>query len=160
MDTEQRELIEQLFLEMYDKLLMYARYALSESSLAEETVQETFQIACQKPERLQESPNPKGWLVNTLKNTIRNIKHNRANAERILAQYLHVPDDRTYSEDEMNLGVLYEDIADTEEFKMLKEFAIEGRSHLEMALDRGITINACKKRLQRAKEKLRIKILE
>ena len=98
--------------------------------------------------------------MNTLKNTIRNIKHNSANAERIIAQYLHVPDDRTYSEDEMNLGVLYEDIADTEEFKMLKEFAIEGRSHLEMAMDRGITINACKKRLQRAKEKLRIKILE
>jgi RNA polymerase sigma-70 factor (ECF subfamily) len=160
MDTEQRELIEQLFLEMYDKLLMYARYALPESSLAEEAVQETFQIACQKPESLQESPNPKGWLVNTLKNTIRNIKHNRANAERILAQYLHVPDDRTYSEDELNLTTLYEDIADTEEFKILKEFAIDGRSHLEMATARGITINACKKRLQRAKEKLRIKILE
>jgi len=160
MDTEQRELIERLFLEMYEKLLMYARYALPESSLAEEAVQETFQIACQKPESLQESPNPQGWLVNTLKNTIRNIKHNRANAERILAQYLHVPDDRTYSEDELNLGVLYEDIVDTEEFKMLKEYAIDGRSHLEMATARGITINACKKRLQRAKEKLRIKILE
>lgn len=160
MDTEQRELIERLFLEMYEKLLMYARYALPESSLAEEAVQETFQIACQKPESLQESPNPQGWLVNTLKNTIRNIKHNRANAERILAQYLHVPDDRTYSEDELNLSVLYEDIVDTEEFKMLKEYAIDGRSHLEMATARGITINACKKRLQRAKEKLRIKILE
>ena len=160
MDTEQRELIERLFLEMYEKLLMYARYALPESSLAEEAVQETFQIACQKPESLQESPNPQGWLVNALKNTIRNIKHNRANAERILAQYLHVPDDRTYSEDELNLSVLYEDIVDTEEFKMLKEYAIDGRSHLEMATARGITINACKKRLQRAKEKLRIKILE
>jgi RNA polymerase sigma-70 factor (ECF subfamily) len=160
MDIEQRKLIEELFLEMYDKLVTYARCSLPDASLAEEAVQETFQIACQKPESLQESPNPQGWLVNTLKNTIRNIKHNRANAERIIAQYMHVPDDRTYSEDEMNLGVLYEDIADTEEFKMLKEFAIEGRSHLEMAMDRGITINACKKRLQRAKEKLRIKILE
>jgi len=39
MDTEQRELIERLFLEMYEKLLMYARYALPESSLAEEAVQ-------------------------------------------------------------------------------------------------------------------------
>lgn len=160
MDIEQRKLIEQLFLEMYDKLVTYARCSLPEASMAEEAVQETFQIACQKPESLQESPNPKGWLVNTLKNTIRNIKHNRANAERILAQYLHVPDDRTYSEDELNLTTLYEDIADTEEFKILKEFAIDGRSHLEMATARGITINACKKRLQRAKEKLRIKILE
>lgn len=160
MDIEQRKLIEQLFFEMYEKLLTYARCSLPEASMAEEAVQETFQIACQKPESLQESPNPQGWLVNTLKNTIRNIKHNRANAERILAQYLHVPDDRTYSEDELNLSALYEDIANTEEFKMLKEYAIDGRSHLEMATARGITINACKKRLQRAKEKLRIKILE
>lgn len=160
MDIEQRKLIELLFLEMYEKLLTYARCSLPEASMAEEAVQETFQIACQKPESLQESPNPQGWLVNTLKNTIRNIKHNRANAERILAQYLHIPDDRTYSEDELNLGALYEDIANTEEFKMLKEYAIDGRSHLEMATSRGITINACKKRLQRAKEKLRIRILE
>ena len=160
MDIEQRKLIEQLFLEMYEKLLTYARCSLPEASMAEEAVQETFQIACQKPDSLQKSPNPQGWLVNTLKNTIRNIKHNRANAERILAQYLHVPDDRTFSEDELNLGALYEDIVDTEEFKILKEYAIDGKSHLEMATARGITINACKKRLQRAKEKLRIKILE
>ena len=160
MDIKQKELIEQLFLEMYDKMVTYARCSLPEASLAEEAVQETFQIACEKPESIQNSPNPRGWLVLTLKNTIRNIHHNRANAERILAQYLQIPDDRTYSEDKINLTVLYGDIAETEDFKLLKEYAIDRRSHLEMAMDRGITVNACKKRLQRAKEKLRIKILE
>ena len=159
MDMEQRKLIEQLFMEMYDKLVIYARCSLSEDSLAEEAVQETIQIACQKPESLQNSPNPQGWLVNTLKNTIRNIKHNRATAERILALYLKVTDDDAYSEDASSIVALYGSVVETEEFKLLKEFAIDGRSHLEMAEDRGITINACKKRLQRAKEKLRKNIL-
>lgn len=160
MDKEQNTLIEQLYMEMYDMLIIYARCALQEEALAEEAVQETFQIACQKPESLQESPNPNGWLVNTLKNTIRNIKHNRASAHRILTQYLELRiDEDSYSVDKLHLATLYGDIANTEEFKLLKEFAIDGRSHLEMAKSRGITVAACKKRLQRAKETLRLKIL-
>ena len=160
MDKEQSRFIEQLYMEMYDMLITYARCALQEDALAEEAVQETFRIACQKPDSLQESPNPNGWLVNTLKNTIRSIKHNRANAQRILTQYLELQiDESAYSKDKLKLATLYSDIANTEEFKLLKEFALDGRSHLEMAKSRGITVVACKKRLQRAKEKLRIKIL-
>ena len=62
------------------------------------------------------------------------------------------------TEDRINLNVLYENVADTEEFKLLAEMAIEGRSHEEMARSRGITISACKKRVQRAKETLQRKI--
>ena len=160
MDKEQSRFIEQLYMEMYDMLITYARCALQEESLAEEAVQETFRIACQKPEILQASPNPNGWLVNTLKNTIRNIKHNRATAQRILTQYLELRiDEDSYAVDKLKLATLYSDIANTEEFKLLKEFSIDGRSHLEMAKSRGITVAACKKRLQRAKESLRLKIL-
>ena len=63
MDKEQSKFIEQLYMEMYDMLITYARCALQEESLAEEAVQETFRIACQKPESLRDSPNPNGWLV-------------------------------------------------------------------------------------------------
>ena len=159
MDKEQSSFIEQLYMDMYDMLITYARCALREDALAEEAVQETFRIACQKPESLRESPNPNGWLVNTLKNTIRNIKHNRATAQRILTQYLELRiDEDSYAVDKLKLATLYSDIANTEEFKLLKEFSIDGRSHLEMAKSRGITVAACKKRLQRAKETLRLKI--
>lgn len=160
MDKEQSKFIERLYMEMYDMLITYARCALQENALAEEAVQETFRIACQKPESLQKSPNPNGWLVNTLKNTIRNMKHNRATAQRILTQYLDLRiNEDSYSADKLGLATVYEDIVNTEEFKLLKEFAIDGRSHLEMARKRGITVAACKKRLQRAKETLRLKIL-
>ena len=62
------------------------------------------------------------------------------------------------TEDNINLNILYNNVADTEEFKLLAEMVIEGRSHEEMARARGITISACKKRVQRAKEVLQRKI--
>lgn len=159
MNTVQSNLIERLYFEMYDMLLIYARNSLDEDSLAEEAVQETFRIACQKPEHLFESPNPKGWLVNTLKNVIRNMKRSRKSAQMLLSKYLAVQTKEiAFSETKVSLEVMYENVADTEEFKLIKEMAIDGRSHLEMATDRGITVAACKKRVQRAKETLQKKL--
>lgn len=158
MNAEEHNLIERLYLEMYDMLLAYARASLKEEALAEEAVQETFQIACRKPEQLLESPNPKGWLVNTLKYTICNIKRDREKTRQLLATYLMQTNDVAFSEDSIRLEVVYSNIADMEEYKLLKEKVVDGRSHLEIALERGISVNACKKRIQRAKEKLQEKL--
>jgi len=159
MKPEYSKRIEQLYLEMYDMLLSYARCSFEEESLAEEAVQETFQIACQKPDQLCESPNPKGWLVNTLKFIIRNMKRSRENARLILSTYLIGQQEGVaFSEDKLCLQLMYEDISQSEEFKLIKEMAIDGKSHLEMANARGISVSACKKRVQRAKETLKRKI--
>ena len=159
MTPEQDRKIEKLYLEMFDKMKIYANCGLDNEMLAEEAVQETFRIACQKPEQLCASVNSRGWLVQTLKYTIRNMQSNRATARRIVERYLMAQfRDLAFSEDELDLNVLYENVADTEEFKLLAEMAIEGRSHLEMATSRGISVSACKKRVQRAKKTLRKKI--
>ena len=159
MNEEQRQRIEELYLEIYDTLMAYARCSLDGESLAEEAVQETFRIACQKPDALCNSPNPQGWLMLTLKNTIRNIRSSRATAKRIIETYLIAQNkEKLFCEDAIRLDILYKNVADTEEFKLLAELAIEGRSHEEMARSRGITVSACKKRVQRAKEKLQKKI--
>lgn len=159
MNAEQKRIIEELYREMYDKLIVYARVNLDSESLAEEAVQETFHTACQKPESVCSSINPQGWLVNTLRNTIRNMKRNRATAKRIVETYMMTQlREFSITEDRINLNVLYENVADTEEFRLLSEMAIEGRSHEEMAKSRGITVSACKKRVQRAKETLQRKI--
>lgn len=159
MTAEQKKIIEKLYQEMYDRLMIYARVNLDSESLAEEAVQETFHIACQKPESVCSSVNPQGWLVNTLKNTIRNMKRNRATAKRILETYLMTQlRECSITEDNIDLNVLYGNVADTEAFKLLAEMAIEGRSHEEMARHRGITVSACKKRVQRARETLQKKL--
>ena len=157
MNPEYGERIEQLYLEMYDMLFAYARCSFAEESLAEEAVQETFKIACQKPEQLCESPNPKGWLVNTLKYTIRNMKRSRDSMQQLLS-LVEQNEPATYSEDRLPLDLMYENLSNTEDFRLLVEMAVEGKSHLEMATARGISVNACKKRVQRAKETLQKKI--
>lgn len=159
MNAEQKRIIEALYLELYDKLMVYARLSLDSEPLAEEAVQEAFHIACQKPESVCGSVNPQGWMVNTLKNTIRNMKKSRATARRIVETYMMTQlREVSVTEDRIHLNVLYENVADTEEFRLLSEMAVEGRSHEEMARSRGITVSACKKRVQRAKEALQRKI--
>lgn len=156
MSAEQKNMIEQLYLEMYDLLFAYGRDSLQSDSLAEEAIQETFRIACMKPDELLASPNPKGWLVNTLKNVIRSIHRSLSNANKLINAYAaaHGAMDAA-TEEEIGLTVTYGDLAQTEEFKLIKETAVDGKSYLEMAQARGISIDTCRKRVQRAKEFLR-----
>lgn len=157
--AEQCKRIEAFYLDMYDLLLIYARNSLDNESLAEEAIQETFRIVCTKPEDLLSSPNPKGWIVNALKYTIQNMKRSRDKANALLTQYLASNGGGGgVSEDRISLEVTYENVAHSEEFQLIKEMAVEGKSHLEMAQSRGISVAACKKRVQRAKEFLRRKI--
>ena len=62
------------------------------------------------------------------------------------------------SRDYLDLEILYGDISQTEEFKLLKEMALDGKSYQQMAESRGITLATCRKRVQRAREKLQKKI--
>ena len=151
--------IEMLYLEMFDKLMAYACSSLDSTALAEEAVQETFRVACQKPDQLCSSSNPRGWLLRTLKHTTQNIQNSRTAARNMIEKYLTTRvEEFSFLEDQVDLRVVYENVADTEEFKLLFEMAIEGRSHEEMAKSRNITISACRKRLQRAKETLQRRI--
>jgi RNA polymerase sigma-70 factor (ECF subfamily) len=159
MDADQRQFIESLYLEMYPKLIIYANCAFPEEGLAEEAVQETFRIACQKADQICDSENPRGWLVNTLKFTIRNMRRSRESGQQLLSRYLALQTEAiTYSTDTVSLEVLYEDMAHSEEFKLVKEMAVDGKSHLQMAEARGITVAACKKRMERAKKLLQKKL--
>ena len=122
-------------------------------------MQETFRIACQEAEKCCNSPNPQGWLVNTLYNVICNAKRKRANAKRLIEEYLALQIRESYvSEDRLNVEILYQNVAGLEEFKLLSEMAVEGMSHKEMARRRNISVSACKKRVQRAREILQMKM--
>lgn len=151
--------IERLYLQMYNLLFGYARSSLPNDALAEEAVQETFRIACQKPESICTSPRPEGWLVNTLKYVISNMERSRLTADRILKEYYALQISRIKeADDTVGIELLYEDVAHMEEFRLLREMAVDGKSHLEMAQSRGISVEACRKRVQRAKETLRNKL--
>ena len=79
--------IEALYITHYDKLFMYAVRILKDETLAEEAVQETFRIACQKANVFFEHRNKEGWLVNTLKYVISNIEKMQFRANRSMIEY-------------------------------------------------------------------------
>lgn len=159
MTDSYREQIEMLYTTMYRKLYLYANIILKNHALSEEAVQEVFQIACSKPNSLFRSKNPEGWLVITLKNVISNTLRSRASAEKLLNDYIkYEATQLLQTENLLDISLLYEDLAKTEEYQLIKEMILDGKSHLEMAQERGISVTACKKRVQRAKSVLKDKI--
>ena len=153
--------IEKLYHEMFMQLNIYAQNILRDRALAEEAVQDTFRIACTKVDELISSPNPKGWLMNTLKNVINNMKRSRARWLRILFTSAEINEDSFGStNDEIDPEIMYGGIISAEEFDLIKKVVLEKYSLLEAAEELGISIEACKKRLQRAKNKLKNKLEE
>lgn len=159
MNPKQRKLIEKLYIEMYDLLLSYAGSALSSPSQAEEVIQEAFRIACTKIENVCASPNPKGWIFNTLKFVISNALKQRYRDAKIITDSLGDQIDRLGpTTDNIDLDVLYSNVADTPEFKLIKAIALDGKSMLELSQELGISVDATKKRAQRAREYLQRRI--
>ena len=158
--SQPNEVVTELYLTMYDFLLDFAERRLGNHSLAEEAVQETFRIAWMKQDDLCNSLRPKGWLMNTLKNVISNMRRNQETADRVMREYLAANcRDIAISEDSVRFEIIYGDMAESEELKLIKELA-DGCSYLEMAEKRGISVMACRKRVQRARETLQKKFSE
>ena len=159
MKPEEKELIDRLYFEMYDSLVGYANSYLNDQHRAEELTQEVFVSAVQKPEALINSPNPKGWLYKTMWNMVQNNSRVTLRQMKLIADYLSVNGKEvTVSIDQPDLKLKYGKLAETEEFKLIYDMAVLGKSQQEMAVERGITVVNCKKRVERAKKFLRRKL--
>lgn len=163
LNKRQKQLIEKLYTEMYYKLTAYAQSALNNRLQAEEAVQDTFRIACAKPDALLSSKNPKGWLFETLKNVIKNILRSRARLNKLLISIdidIYVEDTKSTYAYKENIDLMYSNIAEKEDYKLLKKIALEKCTMLEAAQELGISVEACKKRVQRARKRLQKYIKE
>lgn len=141
---------------MYYQLIVYAISTLYDHSLAEEAVQDTFRIACAKASNFLSSPNPRGWLLNTLKYVIKNMIRSRASLNNlILCSFDLIENSIIIDTDISNIDFLYSDIVDSAEYELLKRIALDKYTILEAAQELGISVEACKKRVQRAKKKLK-----
>ena len=156
LNRKQAEFIEQLYLEMYYPLFANAISTLNSRTLAEEAVQNTFTIACAKINDLSNSKNPKGWLVETLKNVIRNMNRSRAKLNNLIVFFLACDESAIgASTDDMDFNMIYNDFIGSEDFNLLKRIVLDKYSIAEAAEELNISVEACKKRVQRAKKKLR-----
>ena len=147
----QRDYIQALYLEHYAALESYVLGLGFSEDAAEDWLQETFLVAIRRIETLQICKSPRAYLIRILRNVIgyhlRSLKYA---AE--LANRLREPKEEYL--DEVAPEVLYRGMVRDEELRLLLRFYRDGCSQKELAEELGIDLNACKKRIQRAKAHL------
>ena len=159
MRPEDQEYVNSLYHETYDMLKLYAHSMLFDMYCAEELTQEVFVTAMEKTDELRSSPNPRGWLYNTLRHKILNYNRTTTNRLRLVADYVAVNGDEiTMHIDPEDLPLKYGRLAKTEEFQLIYDMAVMGMNHEELAQIRGISVVTCRKRVERAKKYLRKKL--
>lgn len=156
LSKEELERIELIYRGQYLSLLNYAVCVLRNVSLAEEAVQDTFRIACSKPQKLFASPNPPGWITNVLKNVIKKILSQQKSYNKLLLKIMAAPKDEIISSDNpLSFETICSYLLDKDDFELFKKIDIEGYSIADAAKACGIGVEACKKRIQRIRKKLK-----
>ena len=149
--------LEEMYREMYPTLCAYALRILKDHALAEEAIQDTFCIACAKREQFLSSPNPQGWIMLTLKHVMQNILRSQARLQRLLS--LDAGENLPAEAGElMSVDLLFGDVASSEDFRLLKRVALDQCTIPELAQELGVSVEACKKRVQRARKRLQKKL--
>lgn len=150
------EKIECFYKSEYPALLRYAKRVLQNDGLAEDAVQDTFQIALLRADKLLQSQNPVGWLYETLKNVMMHVLRDRQKYLKYVVPEEIAPKDKLAAPDiTPSLAALY---GDSDEMKLLIMFYGCGYSVRELAAMLGISEAACKMRLRRARKNQQGKI--
>ena len=154
------ELIEALFREYYSLLLRYAKISLQNADLAQDVVQDVFHEALKHQETLATHDNPGGWLMQTLKNKLRECKRQLGrmgtmfqSLEELPEYYLLTEDDEIGEGIDSVLANIKQHLTE-DEFYLLKRITLDKASHLEMSKELDITVWTSQKRLARIRDKL------
>ena len=151
--------ISKLYREMYGRMFVYASSVLQNRDLAEEAVQDSFCILCTKADEALKKENPRGWLMRTLQNVMRNMNRQRMMMNRLIMTSLQAENlEEMLVYDEENVDILYGDVSVRADFQLLKRIVLDNYTMQEAAEEFGITIEACKKRVQRIKKLLKGKL--
>lgn len=149
--------VEKLYKEMYLALRVYALRVLEDEPMAEEAVQDAFCIACARREQFLSSSNPQGWIMLTLKHVMQNMLRSQARLNRHLV--LDVGEELAAGEPELvSVDLLFGDVSQSEDFQLLKHVALDQCTMPELARELGVSVEACKKRVQRARKRLQGKL--
>ena len=156
LESAEREYLHALCLEHYPALRRYIYHLGFRGEAADDWLQETFLTAIRRIDVLRAHENPGAYLTQILRNVIghelRRVQYAARIAERLQTEEL------TGSEgyrDELDPAIQYRGLVSDEELQLLLRYYLEGRSRKELARELGIDIEACGKRIQRAKAHLK-----
>ena len=154
---EQQAFFDELYLKMYSDLYKLAYAAFRSPDIAQDIVQETFLVAYKKLEDLSASPSPRGWLVNTLKNVVGNTYKQQA---KLTDMFVPLETAEQSRELQIPVRLQYRGLIDEGSLQLLVWIYCEKWSYQEAADELGLSLAACKKRIQRAKAQLKAALEE
>lgn len=159
MTAEQDQFFTTIYIERRKRLLEYAESALGNHAMAEDAVQQAFEIGWRKIEDFQNCPKPEGWIFKSVEFVVRNMK-SRLRTERRVIAFMddYRPDLVAAPADSLPLRVHFGELVDLPQYKIIYEMEIQGRTLAEIAKELGISEAACKKRAERARKDLQKKL--
>lgn len=141
MDQEEKlQYLKQIYFQEVQNMLKYATIVLGNIFLAEDAVQMAFQTALRKIDVFIASPNPIGWIKQTMKYEIASIFR-----EEQKWNY-HIYDfemENISVQDDIPLETAFLGI-DKESLSLLKSIYVEGMSYQNLADEMHISISALK----------------
>ena len=159
MTPEQDQFFTKIYKERRKSLLIYAENRLGDYAMAEDAVQQAFEIGWRKIEDFQNSPYPPGWILKATNFVVNNMKSRQRTEHRVIAiMEDYRPDLVAAPADHLPLRVHFGELLDTPQFRIIYEMEIQGRTLAEIAKDLGISETACKKRAERARKNLQKKL--
>ena len=154
---EQAQFLENIYTENIQKLTQFANGFLHDKTSSNIAVQDSFYIACEKIESISTSPNPVGWMMNAVRFTSLNmLKARKKQMDLIISwddlQLCKIP----YSVDETGDSLVEQCklTLSKSEFYLLNQILIQDVSYCDVSNYLGISIWACRKRVQRLIKKL------
>ena len=154
-------LLKEIYVNKYMMFYLYAFTKTKNVGDAEDLVQDAFCTAVEKISSFSSSINPEGWIIQTLKNKIKNF--NRKSATN-----LNVSLDESWAnkipyntefEIDKSIGLLEcsHKVLSSQEYKILHFILFEGHTFFEASQFFQISICSCQKKYQRILKKIRPK---
>ena len=155
MTAEYDKFFTEIYLKRRKPLLEYAVSVLHNHALAEEAVQEAFEIGWRKIEDFYNCPKPEGWIFRSVIFVVNNMESRLRTERRVIAitdEYR--PDLVAAPADPLPLRMHFGELVELPQFQIIYEMEIQGCTLTEIAKELGISVSACKKRAERARKDL------
>ena len=154
MTRDEERLIEELYRSMLPTLIAYGSGTSYDKHLVQDAVQETFRVVCERIDVIAEHENPEAWVMTAFKYILRRAGQDRAKDLAILERLSLGHGGEGGKSDSPDPDLLYGDLADNEDYKLLRRLAERGCTMSELARELNISVSACEKRVQRARKRL------
>lgn len=163
MKPDQDLILEKLYRSYFHALEVHAYRFLGDWEDSRVAAQEAFHIACERIDVLMKQENEVGWLKNTVRNVCRHMIRDRQRHKLLFSSLEELTEadmPSTTDEAEGRSTDILEGLLSKNEQELLQKIIVDGKSYAEVAKELDCNIWTCRKRVQRAIDKLHKKYRE